>query len=77
MDDSSQVGRGNGDKFEHVAVPCRPDCEESFVAAVVVLDETNGVGPGVPDVLGVDAVLVGGSPLTKNGPPPLPSSTFS
>ncbi len=50
------VGR-DGNQFQHASVAVGSDDQQAFLALILVLDQSDGVGPGVGDVDVVDSVL--------------------
>lgn len=57
MDDARRLSSRDGYQFEHPTVPVRSDRQQSVLAVVVVLDESNGMGPRMLDIGVADAVL--------------------
>ena len=61
MDDARGLTSGYRDQLQQATVLVGSDHEETVLAAVLIFDEPDGIGPSVLDVGSVDPVFQGGS----------------
>lgn len=66
MDDSCRLTGRDGYQLEHATVAVGPDREQPVLAVVVVLDESERIGPRMVAVRVVDAACV-----PRRSPPPV------